>query len=88
MEGLRTKTLSTTSQEKSRLFCHNFMKLILAIQSERDDKRTSFKLCILAFTAINLRDSVSLFNRHELMMKSFGLWKHFALVTSGPQFSF
>ena len=31
--------------KESRLFCHNFMKLILAIQSKRDDKRTSFISC-------------------------------------------
>ena len=42
------------------------MKLIHAIKSRDDDKRSSFKVHILAFTAINLRDAVSYFNRHSL----------------------
>ena len=52
--------------KESRLFCHNFMKLIHAIKFQGDDKRSSFKVHILAFTALNLRDTVSYFNRHLL----------------------
>ena len=52
--------------KESRLFCHNFMKLILSLQSEQDDKQSSFQLHVFAFIAINLRNSISLFNRHEM----------------------
>ena len=49
------------------LFCKDFMKLIPALCFDDDyGSRASFNLHIFAFTAINLRKSVSFFNRQQM----------------------
>ena len=49
--------------KESRLFCHNFMLIVLSLKTNADEESHTFKLHVFAYTAINLRDSVSLFSR-------------------------
>ena len=49
--------------KESRLFCHNFMSIVLSLKTDTDQDPHTFQLHVFAYTAINLRDSVSLFSR-------------------------
>ena len=49
--------------KESHLFCHNFMLIVLSLKTNADQESHTFKLHVFAYTAINLRDSVSLFSR-------------------------
>ena len=52
--------------KESRLFCHNFMSIIDSLKTDQDQTCHTFKLHVFAYTAMNLRDSVSLFSRITL----------------------
>ena len=49
--------------KESRLFCQKFMLIVLSLKTNADQESHTFKLHVFAYTAINLRDSVSLFSR-------------------------
>ena len=51
--------------KESRLFCHTFMSIVLSLKTDADQESHTFKLHVhvFAYTALNLRDSVSLFSR-------------------------
>ena len=50
----------------SRLFCHNFMLLIKAMSSTSDLKAQKFRILVLAYIGLRLRDCCSLFNRFDI----------------------
>ena len=52
--------------EESCLFCHNVMSIIDSLKTDADQTCHTFKLHVFAYTAMNLRDSVSLFSRVTL----------------------
>lgn len=52
--------------KESRLFCHYFMSIIQNLRTDSDHQSHTFQLHVFAFTAINLRDAVSLFSRVSL----------------------
>jgi hypothetical protein len=45
--------------EESRRFLHNFMHLISAIEQKNDEAPARFKLHVLAFTTLSLRNVVT-----------------------------
>ena len=50
----------------SRLFCHNFMRLIKFLSCEDDSRKQRLTVLVYAFIGLRLRDCVSLFNRFEI----------------------
>ena len=52
--------------KESRLFCHNFMSIVRNLKTDSDQKCHTFQLHVFAYTAIDLRDAVSLFSRVSL----------------------
>ncbi|XP_028404832.1 uncharacterized protein LOC114527403 [Dendronephthya gigantea] len=47
----------------SRLFCHNFMRLIKAMSDSSDSRAQQQNVLVLAYIGLRLRDACSLFNR-------------------------
>ena len=52
--------------KESRLFCHNFMRLVKWLSSEKDFKRQRQTVLIYAYVGLKLRDCVSIFNRSDI----------------------
>ena len=78
--------------KESRLFCHNFMRLVKWLSSEKDFKRQRQTVLIYAYVGLKLRDCVSIFNRSditaELLLQGsiFGQMLYFCLHQSIPLF--
>lgn len=65
----------------SRLFLHNFMFLIDAIEpGVQDNTKSKFHFHVLAFLALNLRNCVSLFNRLDISDEQVSELEHFCSV--------
>ena len=52
--------------KESRLFCHNFMRLIKVLSREGDCKKQRQTVLTLVYIGIRLRDCCSIFNRFEV----------------------
>ena len=52
--------------KESRLCCQHFMAIVQSLQTETAKELHVFQLHVFAYTALNLRDSVSLFSRVHL----------------------
>ena len=52
--------------KESRLFCHNFMRLVKWLSSEKDSKHQRQTVLIYAYVGLKLRDCVSIFNRFDI----------------------
>lgn len=67
MTKMRNKDLQYHfTGKESHLFCHNFTSIIASLKTDADQTCHTFKLHVFAYTAMNLRDSVSLFSRVTL----------------------
>ena len=67
--------------KESRLFCHNFMSIVLSLKTDTDQNPHTFQLHVFAFTAINLRDSVSLFSRITISVELLFQAKRFRIFS-------
>lgn len=52
--------------KESRLFCHNFMRLIKWLSNEKDTRRQKQTVLTYAYLGLKLRDCVSIFNRFDI----------------------
>ena len=52
--------------KESRLFCHNFMRLVKWLSSEKDSQRQRQTVLIFAYVGLKLRDCVSIFIRSDI----------------------
>ena len=52
--------------KETRLFCHNFMRLVKWLSSDKDSKHQWQTVLIYAYVGLKLRDCVSIFNRFHI----------------------
>ena len=52
--------------KESRLFCHNFMRLIKHLSHEEDSQKQKQTVLVLSYVGLKLRDCCSIFNRFEV----------------------
>jgi hypothetical protein len=55
--------------KESRLFCHNFMRLIKYLSCENDNQKQRQTVLTLVYIGLRLRDCCSIFNRFEVKEK-------------------
>lgn len=65
-QGMKGDIQYRFTGKDSRLFCHNFMRLIKHLSIEEDSPKQRQTLFVLAYIGIRLRECCSIFNRQDV----------------------